>query len=316
MVMMHNYLIIWKTHRFLRLFCVFFLICMGGLGAVFRLTRIEHSIMLVVAVLAAELIVSGLPSLPVLAASLITPIFISMSSFAVNDYFDVEVDRKNKKTDRPLVSGELSKCDALYITYATLAIGIFASLLINAYAFFIAVAFGALAMLYSYRLKETFMLGNLYIAFSMAIPFIYGNYVVSPYLHLSIILVSIMIFLSGVAREIHGTVRDLKGDVLRKVVSLPRAIGKQNASIVALALYVVAVLISLYLFAYVAPFSFNVAYLILVALTDVILIYVSVGYLAKKTAGFYGSARNLSLIAMALALLAILIAPLTSGLFI
>ena len=284
------------------------------LSAVLRLTRIEHSLMLVIAVLAAELISGGLPSLPVLALSLITPIFISMASFAINDYFDVEVDRANHKRDRPIVSGELSRCDALYISYACVVIGIFASLFINPYAFLIAAAFGVLAMLYSYKLKETLLLGNIYIGLSMAIPFIYGDYVVSTHLYTSIALVSVMILLSGLAREIHGTVRDFKGDRKRGVASLPRFIGRQGASGVALVLYAIAIIISVYLLAYVSPFKGNLAYMGVVALADAMLAYVSIGYLVRGTRDFYKLARNVSLAAMALALIAILVAPLTFGL--
>lgn len=284
------------------------------MGAILRLTRIEHSLMLVIAVFAAELISGGIPQPIALAASFVTPIFISMASFAINDYFDVGVDRANGKEDRPLVSGELRKCDALYVTYASLAIGMFASLLINTYAFFIAVIFGALAMLYSYRLKETLLLGNAYIAFSMAIPFIYGDFVVSEHLLYSIALVSLMIFLSGIAREVHGTVRDYEGDRRRRVLSLPRLIGKRGASAVAAALYAIAIAISVYLFLDIAPFAHNIAYALPVALVDLLLAYVSVGYLVRKSASFYRLARNLSLAAMGLALVAILIAPLTYAL--
>ena len=287
---------------------------MGKFKAVLRLTRIEHSFMLVVAVLAAELISGGLPAPLVLAASFATPIFISMASFAINDYFDVDVDRANKKRDMPLVSGDLSRCEALYVAYASLAIGIFASLLINAYAFIIAAVFGALAMLYSYRLKETLLLGNMYIAFSMAIPFIYGNFVMAAHLYVSIALVSAMIFLSGLAREIHGTVRDFKGDKKRKVASLPRFMGKQGASAVALVLYAIAILISVYLFLYVTPFRYNVIYAVLVAVADVMLAYVSIGYMVKKTAAFYRISRNVSLTAMGIALFAMLLAPIAYGL--
>ena len=64
--------------------------------------------MLVIAVVAAELLAGGLPATGVLALSLITPIFVSMGSFAINDYFDIGVDRLNRKKNRPLVSGALT----------------------------------------------------------------------------------------------------------------------------------------------------------------------------------------------------------------
>ncbi|MDE1762597.1 MAG: UbiA family prenyltransferase, partial [Candidatus Micrarchaeota archaeon] len=93
---------------------------MGKFAEILRLTRIEHSIMLVIAVLAAELIANHgvLPSAPTLAFSLITPIFISMGAFAINDYFDIKVDRANRK-NRPLVAGTLRPHEALFIAFAT-----------------------------------------------------------------------------------------------------------------------------------------------------------------------------------------------------
>ncbi len=289
---------------------------MSKLKSILKLTRIEHSIMLLFAVLAGELLALGtLPVLPVLVASLITPVFISMASFAINDYFDVDVDKANKKKDRPLVNGELSKETALYVTGISLFIGIFTSLFINMYAFAIALLFGALAMLYSYKLKELLFLGNLYIAFSMAIPFIYGDFVVSKSLTLNVLLVSVMIFLSGVAREIHGTIRDYEGDKKRRVYSLPRVIGKKTSAVIAAVLYFAAILLSIYLFLYIGPF-YGMVYLILIAITDLILLYVAVGYLIKKSPEFYLLSRNLSLVAMGVALVAILLAPLTVGILI
>ncbi len=287
---------------------------MGKLSAILKLTRIEHSFMLVIAVFSAELIAKGIPDPIALIASFITPIFISMASFAINDYYDIAVDKANRNMKRPLVSGELSKCDALYVTYICLAIGIFASMLINSYAYYIAVIFGALAMLYSYRLKQIILLGNIYIAFSMAIPFIYGNYVVSSSLSPAIILISAMIFLSGLGREIHGTVRDMRGDRLRGVTSLPRAISRTGASVIALLLYFAAIGISIYLFVYMVPFKGDAVYLVLIGIADMLLVYVSLAYLNKKTQKFYRLARNASLAAMLLALIAILAAPLTYAL--
>ncbi len=276
---------------------------------VLRLTRIEHSIMLVVAVIAAELIAGAgvLPNIYVLILSLITPIFISMSAFAINDYFDIEVDRLNKKK-RPLVEGKLKPADALAVALVSLFIGIASSYLINLYCFAIALIFGALAMLYSYKLKEMLLIGNAYVAFSMSIPFIFGSYVVSQNLGLAIELVAIMIFLAGLGREIQGTVRDYEGDrKVRNASTLPKYVGELGASVFAFLLYIIAIVISGYLFLHLAPFAGNYLFAILILLTDVMLLYAGFGYLYYRKQGFYDSARNISLAAMALALIAILI---------
>jgi geranylgeranylglycerol-phosphate geranylgeranyltransferase len=263
----------------------------------------------VVAVIAAELITKSLPPVSILFLSIITPIFISMASFAVNDYFDLEVDRVNRRK-RPLVSGELKPSDAVYITMASLAIGLAASALINWETFLIALVFGSLAMLYSYRLKGIALVGNSYIAFSMAIPFVFGSYAVSGSMGYNIMLISAMIFLSGLAREIHGTIRDMKGDsAARKIRSLPGIIGKEASAVLALMLYATAIAISAYMFLKVAPFKMNMIYAVPIAVTDIMLAYTGIGFIVKPERRFYDLSRNLSLIAMGLALLAILLAP-------
>ncbi|MDE1804552.1 MAG: UbiA family prenyltransferase [Candidatus Micrarchaeota archaeon] len=285
---------------------------MGKIAAILKLTRIEHSIMLVIAVIAAELIVNGgmLPATPTLVFSLVTPIFISMGAFAINDYFDIKVDRANKK-NRPLVTGALKPGEALYIAIATILIGIASSYFINIYCFAIAIFFGAMSLLYSYRLKEMLFWGNAYVALSMVIPFAYGNYVVSSSLSWAIVIVSVLIFSSGLAREIHGTIRDLKGDTkIRNAKTIPKYIGRKAASIVALLLYLFAIALSMYLFLQIPPFQSSAIYAILVALTDLMLLYVGVGFVANPRQEFYDRTRNVSLAAMGVALIAFLIVPL------
>jgi geranylgeranylglycerol-phosphate geranylgeranyltransferase len=278
--------------------------------AVLRLTRIEHSIMLVIAVVAAELLAGGLPAPGVLALSLITPIFVSMGSFAINDYFDIEVDRLNKKKGRPLVSGALTPAQALWVAGASFAIGVGASAF-SVSAFAIALVFALLAITYASKLKEMLLVGNAYIALSMAIPFIYGSYVEGGALAPAILPVCAMVFLSGLAREIHGTIRDYSGDVkVRNARTLPKAAGIGAAAAAALVLYVVAIATSAYLFVYVAPFRANLAYGVPVLVSDALLLYVGIGHVLYRTRRFYLSARDVSLAAMALAILAILIAPL------
>ena len=284
---------------------------MGKFTDILKLTRIEHSIMLVIAVLAAEIIVGGkLPSASTLAFSIITPIFVSMGAFAINDYFDVDVDRLNKK-NRPLVTGSLSRVDALYVTIASMAIGAGASYFINIYCFAIAIFFAVISILYSYRLKETLFWGNAYVAISMVIPFVYGNYVMSLTLSPAIVIVSAIIFASGLAREIHGTIRDYKGDSkARNVRSFPKTIGISGSAWLSLLLYLAAIALSVYLFINVRPFAYNIVYAIPVAVTDLLLIYVGIGYITNPKQQFYDRTRNMSLAAMVIALIAFLLSAL------
>lgn len=286
--------------------------------AFLRLTRIEHSIMLILAVAAAEIISNrSLFHMPlyILALSWLTPTLISMGSFAINDYYDIEADRANKFTDRPLVSGVLSPKFAFYSSILLLAAGSLLSYFINSYAFAIALAFAILAYLYSYKLKDMPLLGNVYIAFSMAIPFIYGAYVygfTSIYsINSNIILIVLAIFLSGLAREIHGMMRDIKGDLhVRKTSNVVRMIGYRKSAYLALTLYAEAVAVSIIMAFLYYPFAYNLIYVVLIALTDIMIAYVALGYIIfGKSAKFFRLSRNLSLLAMGIALISYIIAP-------
>lgn len=282
---------------------------MGKIKDVIKLTRIEHSLMLIIAVVAAEMIALGIPGINVLILSIITPVFISMGAFAINDYFDIETDRINRKSN-PLLKGNLKPKDALYITAVSMLIGIAASAMINAYCFAIAVIFAALSILYSYRMKNMLLLGNAYIAVSMAIVFIFGAYVVSSSIRPAVVLIIVMIFLSGLAREINGTVRDMEGDVkARKVRTLPVVIGKRTAAAAAFILYMIAIGITLYLFLEVSPFLYNIYYGVLIVISDILVFNSGVVFLLGDKKG-YRRARNTSLAGMGLALIAILIASL------
>lgn len=277
---------------------------MPKLSAIMKLTRIEHSLMLIIAVVAAEIIASGLPQLSTLVLSIITAVFVSMGAFAINDYFDVEVDRENKKK-RPLVTGDLSMNEALMVTLICISIGIIASVFINIYCLSIALSFGMLSLLYSYKLKEMPLIGNAYVALSMSIPFLFGNYVVSQTIGNAVLYVFLLVFIAGLAREIHGTVRDFKGDAKRKAVTVPSVIGIRASAWLGFALYMIAIGISAYLFLQVKPFMANAVYAILIAIADIMLLYSGIVFAMGDTRK-YNAVRNISLAGMAVALICIL----------
>jgi 4-hydroxybenzoate polyprenyltransferase len=278
--------------------------------AIIRLTRIEHSAMLAVAVVVAEIIARALPGALVLALSMITPIFVSMGAFALNDYFDVSADTINRMR-RPLVVGALNRSEALAVGVGALLIGIAASLFINTLALLVALVFAFIAVLYSYRLKDMPLAGNVLIALSMAIPFIYGDFVVVGALQPSIVMIVLVVFLSGLAREIHGMIRDYAGDVkARHTRNVVRQFGVKKASYAALTLYMEAIIISVYMFFSTAPFAYNAVYLVPILAVDAVLLYVAFGYTGRPSRRFFDNARNISLGAMAASILIFLAAAL------
>lgn len=205
---------------------------MGFVKEFLKLTRFEHAIMLAVGVLIGEItVLKGIPPLNhILLFSLLVPIFAEMGSFALNDYLDIKTDRANKRNERPLVKGTISPQFAFYFSWVAFILSITLGYLINSYAFYIAIIFNILAIAYNYKLKDLPLVGNAFIAFSMAIPFLFGNFVYSTELNTLPILLAVLAFLSGLGREIVKSVQDMEGDKkARNSNTLPFVIGKERS---------------------------------------------------------------------------------------
>jgi geranylgeranylglycerol-phosphate geranylgeranyltransferase len=281
---------------------------MGFLGEMFRLTRFEHAIMLALAVLIAETIVlGGFPPLDlILALSLIVPLFSEMGAFALNDYFDIETDRLNKKTDRPLVKGTISPRFALFFSAASLGLSAIFAFPINSIAFSIVVLFNFAAIAYNWKLKDLPLVGNIYIALTMAIPFIFGNFVYSGTLSPVSLALAALGFVAGLSREIVKSVQDMEGDVkARGSKTLPVVIGKTPSLWIAVLLYLLFIPLSF------APFLLGlgatIAALALVAMADLVILWICYNLIARKA---YKMARDYSLAAFLMGLAGLLIAVL------
>lgn len=246
---------------------------MGKLSAWKRLFRIEHAFLLVIAVFLAELLAAKafslpLPSIQIILLSIAVPFFIEMGSFALNDYWDIKTDTANKRKDRPLATGEIEPKHALIAAIVCYAIGIGTAIPLPAVALYIAVIFAVLSVLYNYTLKDLPLVGNAYVALSMAIPFIFGNIVVSGTLYMPLIAIAAVAFVSGLGREIIKSSEDVEGDVKhRKSRTLPAMIGEKNACYFAAACYFILVPLSLLPFAWGLPA--NLLAVGLVALTAI-----------------------------------------------
>ncbi|MFA4982865.1 MAG: UbiA family prenyltransferase [Candidatus Micrarchaeia archaeon] len=215
---------------------------MASLSAYVRLFRIEHAAMLSAAVLIGILISQNAEgaaiSLSSIALALAVPFFIEMGSFALNDYFDVETDKANKRKDRPIASGEITKETALALSGAAYVLGIACAVPLPTSALYITLLFAALSLFYNWKLKLLPLVGNLYIAASMAIPFLFGNLVVSSSISPQLWAISLVAFVAGLGREIVKSAEDVEGDVKhRNARTLPALVGKKTSCYFAALLY-------------------------------------------------------------------------------
>jgi geranylgeranylglycerol-phosphate geranylgeranyltransferase len=138
------------------------------------------------------------------AASLITA-----GGNAVNDLFDIDVDRINRP-NRPLVSGALSVKQAKIFYTITTSLGLVLSARINIYSFLIAVVAVFMIFLYSFKLKRSVFLGNLVVALAAGLTFIYAGVSVKDLP--DIYPAAVFAFLTNLIREIIKDAEDVKGD--------------------------------------------------------------------------------------------------------
>ncbi len=276
--------------------------------AFFKLVRFEHAIMFAFAVFIAEIITAGglLLFTPIIIFSLLVPIFSEMGAFAMNDLIDIKTDKINRKINRPLISGDLSPQFALIITIVSFAFALIFAYLVNPIIFFLTLIINLFAMCYNIWLKDLPLVGNIYIAFTMAIPFVFGNYVISETLNPLNIFIALMGFCVGLGREIVKTVEDIEGDIkARKSKTLPVIIGSEKSLIIAGILYLFFVLISI------VPFysylKLGIGFMF-VFIADIIFLYSSFTIiLSKDKFKFLKISGKISLLALFIGLIGILL---------
>ena len=180
-----------------------------------------------------------------LALGFLTGFFICAYSMAVNDVYDVEVDRVNRP-ERPLPSGRISEAGASRISVVAILGGVACSVLtLNPLAVVIALFYAFLSWLYNSRAKKEGIGGNLIVASSLAIPFIYGGVITGGSATGSLLLLmALTSFFSGVGREVVKTMADVEGDAKRGVKSVARTGGLRVASAVGAAFFLLAVVTS------------------------------------------------------------------------
>jgi len=226
--------------------------------------------------------VSKPPSIPLLQLGLgfFTGFFLCAYSMSVNDIYDKEVDRVNRP-DRPIPSGRISVGQASALSLAMLVAGLACSFLsFTPLAIVTALAYAFLSWLYNARAKRTGFPGNLIVASSLAIPFIYGGAVSGGSIGGSLLLMmALTAFFSGVGREVVKSMADVEGDAKREVRSIARMWGVRLASGVGALFFLLAVLTS---WVPLITGLANQVYTYGVIMPDVIFVYLAVAILVRN----------------------------------
>jgi len=245
---------------------------MSKLASYWQIIRPVNSIMLGLSIVVGALITGGASVLnePVyLSLAFITGFSLTGASMAINDYFDIEIDKINEP-ERPLPSGKMEPREALAITGLLSLTGLVSSYLVSVTALLVSFLGWFLMMLYSAWGKKTGFLGNLIVSTCIGLPFIYGGLLSSNILtafHFSLIA-----FLSNTGREITKGIVDVEGDKKSGVRTVAVAKGSDFAAKASALFYLGAVLSS---FIPIIRNLVSIWYIPFVSITDIGLIYVA-----------------------------------------
>lgn len=205
-------------------------------AALVRLTRPVNVVMFFAGVALGGLLAAGAEALEgasagALALAMGSAALIGAGANAINDVFDLEIDRVNRP-GRPLPSGEVSVGAARSVWAACSALGIGLGAFVS-WAH-LGIAAGSVALLYGYsaRLKRTPLAGNVAVALVLGLAIFYGGLAVGPATG-ALWLGAAFAFGSTLAREVVKDLEDVAGDAAGGARTLPIVLGERAAAAVA-----------------------------------------------------------------------------------
>ncbi|MDH5634255.1 MAG: geranylgeranylglycerol-phosphate geranylgeranyltransferase [Candidatus Bathyarchaeota archaeon] len=169
-----------------------------------------------------------------------TGFFLTGATMAVNDYYDREIDAINEPK-RPIPSGAIAPKEALAFAFTLTVVGFLAAMTTNLECLVLAAASWAVFVLYTTKGKRTGFLGNLMVSICIAVPFVYGGFVVEGGLTPIAGIFVAIVFLSNTGREVTKGIVDLEGDREKNIRTVAVLHGEKKAAVVAAALHIFAV---------------------------------------------------------------------------
>lgn len=180
---------------------------------------------------------------PSLFFGFVTGFALTGASMAINDYYDRDIDAINEP-NRPIPRGAISPKQALLYTFFLIAIGLVAAFFTNISSLIIAILSWVVSAAYATKGKQTGLLGNFLVSICVAVPFIYGGFVVGKGFEMAIMLFVVMAFLSNTGREITKGIVDIEGDRSQNIRTVAITYGEKTAAAIASILFILAVILS------------------------------------------------------------------------
>lgn len=205
--------------------------------------RLPNCVMIGFAVIVGEFISSQVVTAGAAFYGFMAGFLLLAASMISNDYFDREIDAINEPK-RALPSGAVRNSEALSFAVILASLGLLSAARTGRATLLIAIFTLLIMISYSARIKQTGLLGNIFVSMNVAIPFIYGGFAVaSPSWALAIF--ALLAFLSSVGREIVKGIADVQGDSSRGVRSIAAMKGSSTAAKYAATFFLCAVILSI-----------------------------------------------------------------------
>lgn len=276
-----------------------------------KISRLEHGVLTALTVDSAYLLAGGKNPL-VLATLALSSLFAEVFLFVTNDIHNLEEDSINRP-DAPLVTGLVKVGEAWVIAYASLAISLIQVLPVAlGYAQPLSLVILALALTLGYAynvgLKRRLIVNNVSVALVSSLTYLYGLFSAEnpPGGALRFLTALFLVtMVASLGREVGKGSIDVDGDLKVGIRTIASTYGVGASNKVSSALILAAVALSPLIMLYSIDYSPmpGIVFSSFVAVTDAIMVALSVRLLKGSLKGF----RGLSLAAMGLTLLGFLI---------
>lgn len=170
-------------------------------------------------------------------------LLITAGGNTLNDVCDREIDRLNRP-ERPLPAGMVSVRQATIWGSLLLLAGLGISYRLQITLFGMAMLVTVLILIYNLRWKRQPLIGNVVVALSSALCFVYGGLAVNTVL--PTLIPAVFAFFFHLAREIIKDIEDMRGDRAQRATTFPIVYGEEHAiRLVIFILWILVILIPL-----------------------------------------------------------------------
>ncbi|MFC1802698.1 UbiA prenyltransferase family protein [Thermoproteota archaeon] len=204
---------------------------MEKLLGIIRLLRLERALSAMVGVVITGVMVKDLMMFKwdYLAACLAV-FFSALANFALNDFHDVEVDRINRRKDRPLVNGVISPNTAVKVSLVAILVAFLFASQLNPVPEFMIMLGLPLSLVYNLFLKRYLFFKNLFTGMVNVGVILLGALVTDTIIEPIAYYMAVIGFFFSISYEIMLDIADVEGDKTMGIDTVPGRFGRRNAA--------------------------------------------------------------------------------------